>query len=237
MITSKERKCKWEKWIDPLNANLDEVEWPGHEPEVEPTDVEFLDFSQENVATIKQNIDENFFRNLSRKIHSIRPLKVINTRMGLLTVTENAVADYHFDFWTLHTNFAITQKIGETICNAPGVDAFIPMTRYRCRIGFPKSGLFNVTQAKLEIERLITQPEVDNDSASSINPIFTDDIQAKINDKIEELKLRSKYWALYVLPNGSMEILESETLGDTFNTKIQIFRESEKLAGGKVFMP
>lgn len=234
MTKSTERKIVWQKYVDPLNSNIDEVEWPGHEPVVEPTNVEFYDFSNSNIATVNKELDEDFFKNLSKKIHSIRPLKIVNTKLGLLTVTENAVADYHFDFWLMHTNFPITEPIAKEICQYPGVDAFIPMTKYRCKIGFPKSGLFNVTEVKLGLQKQLCNP-VSKEDLTQIEPIFSADMQDKIDNKISDLKSKNNYWALFVLPNGSMEVVESESSGSAFQSKLQVLNETQKLVGGRVF--
>lgn len=235
MLKHVERKCVWQKYVDPLNSNLDEIEPMGFEPEENTNNIEFYDISENSVAIANKNLDEDFFKNLGKKLHSIRPLKVINTKLGLLTVTETAVAGYHFDFWTLHTNFAISEEIAKIICDCPGVDAFIPMTRYRCRVGFPKSGLFNISECKLKIENSICNVENTNIEPENLKMIFADDVKEKIDNKIAELKSRSKCWALYVLPNGNMEILESEIANSVFKTKLKIFEETQKLAGGQVF--
>lgn len=224
----------WEKWVDPLNGNLDEVEWPGHEPRVTPDQVEYYDFSENSIAVKEGNIDENFFKNLSNKIHSSNPLRVINTRLGMLTVTENALAANGFDFWTMHTNFDITEDIADKIIKAKGVDAFMPVSRYRCRIGFPRSGLFNITELKLDIQKMLTEEE-DVKISQMIQPMFSDEVQIKIDTKISELKQRSKHWALYVLPNGGMEILESDTPSSAYKNKLSVFEDSQNLIGGRVF--
>jgi hypothetical protein len=227
------RKIAWEKWVDPLNSNLNEVEWPGYESEIEPDNIELYDFSENNVATIK-NMDEDFFKDLGKKIHAIKPLRVINTKMGLLTVTENAMAGNHFDFWTMHTNFPITEEIGIKICNCDGVDAFTPLTKYRCRIGFPKSGLFNITDVKLDIEKTICNIEK-NKLEFDNNTVFSEEIQLNINSKVNELKSNGGYWGLYVLPNGRMEMIESDSLTESFKTKLNVLEESQKLIGGAIF--
>ena len=227
-----ERKFAWEIWRDPLNSNLKDVEWPGHEPKNDK--VEFYDFADENTAAVK-NVDEEFMKNLGKKIHSISPIKVVNTKMGLLTVTENALAANHFEFWILHTNFDITEEVAETICKSRGVDAFIPLTRYRCRIGFPTSKLFVVSELKLEIQKNIIALDEAEESSVNIEALFDEETTGKIESKITELKGRSKYWALYVLPNGNMEALESDLPNNVFSTKLKILEESQKLVGGKVY--
>ena len=156
--------------------------------------------------------------------------------MGLLTVTESSLAGNNFDFWVLHTNFNITEEIGEIICNSTGVDAFLPLTRYRCKIGFPTSGLFDIKEAKLEIQNNIKKlDETKELTEINIDEFFDEETTNKIELKINELKGRTKYWALYVLPNGKMEILEAELPNTAFSAKLKLFEESQKLAGGKVY--
>ena len=221
----------WEKWVDPLNSNVNEVDPLGHKP-VHPNDIEYYDFSENDTAV--KDTDEAFFRDLGSRIHSIKPLKVVNTKMGLLTVTENAMAGTHFDFWTMHANFPITEKVANVICEATGVDAFMPLTRYRCRIGFPRSGLFSITDCKLNIQKLLTEDAI-VDSSGETQQIFSDEVKVKIDTKISELKERSKYWALFVLPNGGMEILESESPGSIYKDKLGVLSEAQKLVGGQLF--
>lgn len=228
------KKVAWEKWVDPLNGNLNEVEWPGHEPRVSPDNIEYYDFSENSIAVKEGNIDEDFFKNLGNKIHSSNPLRVVNTRLGMLTATENALAANAFDFWTLHTNFPITEAVAEKLIKAPGVDAFMAVSRYRCRLGFPRSGLFNITEVKLDIQKMLTE-EVAVEVEQLVQHNFTDEVQVKIDDKINELKQRSKHWALYVLPNGGMEILESDEINSSYRSKLSVFEASQKLVNGRVF--
>lgn len=229
------KKVVWEKWVDPLNGNLNEVEWPGHEPRVKPENIEYYDFSENSIAVKEDGyVDENFFKNLGNKIYSSNPLRVINTRLGMLTVTENALAANGFDFWTLHTNFPITEDVADKLIKAEGVDAFMPVSRYRCRLGFPRSGLFNVTEVKLDIQRMLTE-EVDEKIEQMAQPNFSDEVQVKIDAKINELKQRSKHWALYVLPNGGMEILEADAPNSAYKNKLSVFESSQNLIGGRVF--
>lgn len=137
-------------------------------------------------------------------------------------------------FWTLHANFPITEAVAEKLIKAPGVDAFMAVSRYRCRLGFPRSGLFDITEVKLDIQKMLTE-EVEVEVEQLVQHNFTDEVQVKIEDKINELKQRSKHWALYVLPNGGMEILESDEINSSYRSKLSVFEASQKLVSGKVF--
>ncbi len=228
------RKVHWQKWVDPLNSNLNEVEWPGYEPQnVNPKDVEYWDFSDGD-TNVAEPMDEQFFNQLGNKVHAIHPVRVVLTNKGLLTVTESATANSHFDFWTLHTNFDITEDVANKIIKSPGVDAFMPLTRYRCRIGFPRSGLFNVTEMKLHIQKILTEEEKNN-IEDLIKPNFTDEAQLKIDDKIVQLKQRSKHWALFVFPNGDMEVVESDSSTSNYKSKLSVLEETQKMVGGHIY--
>lgn len=235
MKTELKKAVAWQKWVDPLNGNLDEVEFPGYDSPVSAENVEYYDFSDGDAAVAEEKMDEAFFNNLGSKIHSITPRRVVRTNQGLLTVTESATAQSHFDFWTLHTNFDITEKVANKLIKAPGVDAFMPLTRYRCRVGFPKSGLFNVTECKLNIQKILTEDEPVPSVNALIEPAFTEEAQVKVDDKIKELKQRSKHWALLVFPNGKMEIVESDSPTSTFKGKLSVLEQTQKMTGAKLY--
>lgn len=235
MKTELKKAVAWQKWVDPLNSNLSEVEFPGYDTPVDAKDIEYMDFSDNEVSVAEEKMDENFFNNLGSKIHAITPRRVIKTNQGLLTVTESATAQSHFDFWTLHTNFDITEKVANQLIKAPGVDAFMPLTRYRCRLGFPKSGLFNITDVKLNITKMLTEEEPVASVSALIEPAFTDEAQIKVDDKIKELKQRSKHWALLVFPNGEMEIVESDSPTSGFKGKLSVLEQTQKMTGAKLY--
>ena len=82
-----EKKFRWEKWVDPLNGNLDDVEWPGAEPphdEEGEVPVQLIDVRDSDTAIIRPSWEEE-------PIHGITPVKVAHTKQGMLTLTEHAM--------------------------------------------------------------------------------------------------------------------------------------------------
>jgi len=144
-----------------------------------------------------------------------------------------------FDFWILHTNFDITEKIKGVIESIPGVESMTVLTRYRVKIGLTKSGLFNNTQVKQMIQNKIVG--MDNRKGSLIQEDFTSDISfdTTTQETIEQTKkdLESsdhKFWSFYVFPNGQLSINEVDSK-DELDEKVQLFQTLEYLIGGKVF--
>lgn len=245
MISS--RKFKWEFWIDPLNRNLDEVSpVPEHDPETAGAGgIDYINLRDTDVHTHVRPLDMDWdegmpdYDYMASKIHSVKPIRIAHTKFGLLTVVETAVAGYHFDFWILHSNVEFTKEDLEILKAIDGVETTNPMTRYRMKIGFPKSGLFDVSSVKREIEKSLKERfELAKQAETNIIPFeksFSDEIVVKVNDKLTELKSKSGHWLLYVLPNGKMEVYESDFLGKSYQEKHQLYSQSQKLLGGHIF--
>lgn len=229
---SAERKFKWQPWIDPLGSNLDDFGTHDH-PDPQG-DLEFYNFADTNVAvdTAKDLMPE-YEEDFREKVHKIQPVKVVNTKMGLLTIVESTVANYHFEFWILHSNKQFTEEDALIIADAEGVDAVLPLSRYRIKIGFPKSGLFDMREVRKGVEdALLAKDEI---LANREDGMFTEDMQESIETKINGLKKKGGKWLLYVLPNGAMEVFESESINNTFRNKLKMFEESQNVVGGRVF--
>lgn len=103
----------WEKWKDPLGFD-------------EPT--EETEEYEDNEDGIEKNI----------KIKRTR-CNVIQTPFGIIPFNENMASSEIFNFWTGHTNFAITNKISNIIENTDGVETLNVFTKYRFRIAIGKS--------------------------------------------------------------------------------------------------
>lgn len=102
----------WEKWRDPLG--FDE---PQEENEV---------FQEEDGTTRDVHIKRT-------KCH------VIQTPFGIIPFNENLACSEVFNFWTGHTNFAVTKKIADVIEDTDGVETLNVFTKYRFRIAIGKS--------------------------------------------------------------------------------------------------
>jgi hypothetical protein len=156
------KKMVWEKWIDPLNKNIDEVEYPGHSSVDENDGVEMfssdMDFEKKLDAWAEQDEEED-----DRKRMSFNPSRIASTPHGFVSMTEHSFASKHFDFWTMHYNQDITPKIVEIIEKCQGVETLNTLTRYRVRIGFNRpliqSGAFNLNEIRKQIENAVINSE------------------------------------------------------------------------------
>lgn len=102
----------WEKWSDPYSNNNDD-------------DYDWSDFEQDE--------DDN-------KIDvKYEKYQAIITNMGIIPYNESTDSCKIFNFWTGHTNFDITNNIGELIEFTEGVETLDIFTRYRFRIGIGKA--------------------------------------------------------------------------------------------------
>lgn len=229
-----ERKFAWEPWIDPLNRNREDFVLPGEDDALLEGDTEYYDFRDNpHAGNTVQDMDNEFYERLSSEVHSIKPLRVVHTKFGLLTVTESTVANYHFDFWILHSNKEFTADDAEIICKCPGVDAFMAMTRYRVKLGFPKSGLFNLSEVKAGIVEALKEQEVT--LTTRPEELFTGELKEEVDSQLANLKAKGGHWLLYVLPNGSMEAFETENINEKYREKLKFYESSQKLVGGHVF--
>ncbi len=193
-----ERKITWEKYIDPLNTNLEEVETPG-----------FADLHLHDANAIDNDLDEG---QLSEKdVYGINRNKTIYTPFGLLTLTNTSLACSQFDFWIMHTNFPITYKIISILDSIDGVETTEVQTKYRIRIGFPKSGLFDLHQIKLEIQNKLLK--LSYKSNAVVDAFIDTKYDTKIVDNINICKKKlmdnGKYWIMCILPNGNIDSKES----------------------------
>ena len=62
---------------------------------------------------------------------------------------------------------------------------------------------------------------------------FTADVAERVERELLELK-KNKFWAIYVFPNGSIELAsEPEDKSDSFEEKSLFFKKMEQMIGGK----
>jgi hypothetical protein len=157
--------------------------------------------------------------------------KALPTPFGLLTITNHILASTRFDFWMLHTNFPITHELEYRIKQVPGVETINVLTRYRCRFGFPVSGLFDVRDIKHNIENTILKT-FEREQARQLSS-FDATTTKKACEVMGHLDKYNKHWALYVLPNGHMEVLKQNSTKDTkFNDRLDTFKTLQLMVGG-----
>ena len=106
-----EKKIVWEKWIDPLNKNIDEVEYPGFNlpPMDDDRPIEFLSEDPNFEQKMEEQLDQAENQETNRNI-DYNPIRIVSTAHGFVSLTEHSFASKHFDFWTLHYNRDITDE-------------------------------------------------------------------------------------------------------------------------------
>jgi len=120
--TDDKRFIAWEKWVDPYGDNWEEHEWPGA---FSPGGAE-MEFDEDNIEEVGMPID------LGRNI------RILNTPLGIIPLTEESKPSTVFNFWLAVTNFPITRKMVSILDDVEGVEILTIYTRYRFRISIGK---------------------------------------------------------------------------------------------------
>lgn len=236
-MTNNKKQVVWEKWVDPMNSNIDEVEFPGYNlPSMDGAEREtdyLAPMDSEYSGELPFDPDE---------FHAADRQRVVNTQFGFMTLTEHSYASKHFDFWTVHCNFPITELVAEAIEDAPGVESINVLTRYRARLGFNRplleSGAFNLTEIRLGVERaalaLDNKENVLDDTKKLL--LFNDDVRRQVQETIKKLS-EENMWILYLMPNGQMETYSEQTdeASEKMIDKLLLFNKTRNLIGGSVF--
>lgn len=106
----------WEKWKDP--------------------------FGFDNTESVDTSYDDNIYDDREEQTeHTIKKIKcqLISTPIGIIPFNETISSSDIFNFWTGHTNFALTKIISSIIENTSGVETLNIFTKYRFRIGIGKA--------------------------------------------------------------------------------------------------
>ena len=200
------KKIIWEAHVDPMNANIDSF------PSLIMDHYEGKDGEEED-----GDEEEGYNDGYSQMLPPLFKPKIaglIHTKFDLLTVMDHTSACNAFDMWIMHTNFNITEREAVLIDNCPGVETLEVLTRYRCKIGFPNSNLFDNTEVKKNIEGLLLEIEE--------------------KDEIERLKhdlnTRSARWIMYVAPDNNI----FTAIDDSVISKSVLFNDLHRRLGGTI---
>ena len=237
-MKEKIKQVVWEKWIDPMNTNIDEVEYPGY-------DLSSLDNKEEPYTEYATEEDEaqtfDAPPNLSDlPNHMYNPMQIVNTPYGFLALTEHSFASKHFDFWTAHCNFPITPAIASAMADVPGVETLNVMTRYRVRLGFNRilfqAKAFNLNEVREGVEIAAKRACIKNNELDQIEKLllFSEKIRSMAKETKKKLS-KSNHWTMYILPNGQMETFTEFKRTDSMDKKTALFNDAKKLIGGVVF--
>jgi hypothetical protein len=143
-----ERKIVWQKWIDPIASQTEDVEFDSIEgDEYKP----YMD-SYEKLEKSQKNIGP-----------------VLMGPMGVIPLNENSSPSKIFKFWIGHTNFNLSLPILKQIESVSGVETLDVFTRYRFRISVGR--LFKTRNVCSEITQLVCGNKVVDDPKLPINLI------------------------------------------------------------------
>lgn len=108
----------WEKWKDPFGFENEETD--------------------ENIEKNIEDIEDEESTKIKTQVKKIK-CQIITTPFGVIPVDENTASSEIFNFWTGHTNFAVSQDISKIIEDTSGVETLNVFTKYRFRIAIGKA--------------------------------------------------------------------------------------------------
>lgn len=208
-------KIKFSRWEDPFGSNRDSFGI---------SDEDFEDMSYDDDGSNHMNNERV-------------PVKIVCTHNGMMPIAEHSMAGDIFHFWNINTNFDLTESIIQIIEESEGVETIFPLTRYKMRIGIPRSGLFDEQDVQNRIERNVRKHFECSDEILFISQALgtNPDVVSNIQSKIRNLRKSYSYWAILVMPNAEIETLKSNIINDSFYQKLNNMKNVENLVGGKVF--
>jgi hypothetical protein len=199
------KKIVWEKWKDPMLSNYDETEWPGYD----------LDEDGNKIP-----------------VHTVERQPVMHTPFGMLSVMDHAMAHKQFDFWVMHTNFGLTDELAAIIEQVPGVETLEVYTRYRARVGFPRSGLFKPRDVMGEIQQVVS--DVDHATQNQLLTGLEMTVAQSVIQTRDEVEKKYDHWAILVLPNGNVEVLGSDKVDESYREKLGLLQQAQAAVGGRL---
>lgn len=156
------------------------------------------------------------------------PRRMIGTPLGLFNV-DNVLGPFkHCEYQLAYTKFDVTEEMAEMICEIPGVEVFMVLSRYKFIIGIAR--LFNFEDVKSVLEYLILGKQNNNIILKSIEQ---SDKTLHRNVCNERSKITERYdnWAIFVYPNGVIKSEGFDTVDD-MNEKMVKFESLVKLTQG-----
>lgn len=108
----------WEKWKDPLG---------------------FDDQENDDLDSVQESDYDDIYEDKPVIKNKKIKCQLIHTPFGVIPINENTASSEIFNFWTGHTNFAITKNIADIIEATDGVETLNVFTKYRFRISVGKA--------------------------------------------------------------------------------------------------
>lgn len=205
------KRIKFEKYLDPWGHNLEDMEQS-----------EESDDSEDDILDL--DLDEMTAEEITTKIIKKQKgnFKAIITPVGIIPLTDFNKPSKYFNMWVGHTNFDISDVL-DIIEDVDGVEMLEPITRYRFLVSigkcFPGNHVMNQIGVALNV---------------CVDPL--DEIEDE--DRKQAVKLlrdkasKSKYWAIYVFPNGVTDSIASNVPEQLFLAKFDMYNRCQEAVGG-----
>lgn len=214
-------KMKWSRWVDEFGSNKDDFG-------LEEEDLDDWDDDDDDFDGITEQHGHGGAKYIG---------KVLCTHHGMFPIREHERAGDIFDFWTLQTDFNIDGDIATAIEETPGVETLFVLTRYKIRVGFTKSGLFDTAKVQKNVERRVRDSFRYSKVAQFISSAWGCDLNTvgKVRTLKSQIADNNSVWAMYVAPNSKIDVFICEDDGVKFYQKLQVYRDAEACVGGKIF--
>jgi hypothetical protein len=206
----------WSKWVDPMGRNKGDFEY------IPESQVESFDNDRNDV------FDEDEDEEVEDNTH----VPVVVTPLGILPLRPFNDPTKVFNFWLGETTFSITPPIAAIINNFPGIEIFDIFTRYRFRIAIGNN--FKSQQVRHSLE-IALDAVTKKDRGEDENMSLDEDVKAQVQQIIQIHLSKYPYWAIYVLPNGKIDMAAAQEETSEFQEKIEVYQLARKLAGGAIF--
>lgn len=214
------RRIGWEKWVDPLNFDVD-------------LDDEDDDDEEENDYTERE---KKKYGHPSKA--RIRHMPVMQTRNGPMPMHEFTRPGYLYNFWVGHTNWPLTKKNQADLDRILGVESLDVFSPYRFRIAVGK--MFTFADVRWRIHNIIVADnslEMFNVGRNHVADQVLQDrlrLSERVDSEISKYRKENRFWAVFVLPNGKHEAVLSEELSEDFIDKLSTLELAQRAVGGLI---
>lgn len=151
---------------------------------------------------------------------------LMNSPFGSFRIDDRMNPFRRFEFWMGHTNFDIDMDVKDRLETVPGVEVLVIQTRYRFIVAPAKA--FQWRDVKMAIERELCGM---HRISAMIEAIQNPDIKESVQYALTDIR-DYQHWALYVMPNGSIEKIYSNKMNGQYIQKRTLLEEAYAVSNG-----